>query len=291
MSWESDLSETVKAKIPETGIIYGLVDPITSKLRYVGCTINLKRRVKAHLQEAASHTTTHRTAWIKGLLLRNLTPLVIVLEMCSSNDLFDREREYITSLRQRGYELVNSTDGGDGLRNPTKTTREKMSAANKARGMSGISKLIAGSVAYHTGRPQTPEHIEKRVSQRRGKPSKIADKLRERMRRLAKLRIGSHLPESTRLKLSQAKMGHSVSQETREKISTASKSGTPEVKAKISAAIKKIVTKDHLQRMTDLAVQAVKGKPFTEEHKRKISEAHKRRQERIRNESFHHGTL
>lgn len=106
-------------------------------------------------------------------------------------------------------------------------------------------------------RKQTKEHIEKRAASLRGKPSplkgrKLSEETKEKIRqaKLGKKRpdmIGENNPakrKKIRQKITEAKLGHEVSEETRQKISekltgTSWGNHTDETKAKISKALTK----------------------------------------------------
>ena len=51
--------------------IYSLSDPRTGEIRYVGKTVNLKRRLYGHLYDDEK---THKSAWIKSLKRLGLKP-------------------------------------------------------------------------------------------------------------------------------------------------------------------------------------------------------------------------
>lgn len=118
--------------------IYGLCDPETGELRYVGRTDDVKRRLAIHLSAArAPGPRTHCANWIRSLLLQGKEPDVDVLDFVPAEDAHHMEREYIALWRYLiGDRLTNLTDGGDGLLNPSPEVRARMSASAKARGTS-----------------------------------------------------------------------------------------------------------------------------------------------------------
>lgn len=97
-------------------IIYGLVDPRTGELRYIGQSTKGLERARSHwwpsTLRAESHT--HKARWLKSLLACGMVPEVVILEHCrSTRDLPDAERFWIRRARKRGAQLTNVSDGGE----------------------------------------------------------------------------------------------------------------------------------------------------------------------------------
>ena len=90
--------------------IYGLVDPETGKMRYVGKSNNPKVRYQYHLQD--KKTNPHKTAWICGLSERGLKPELVILEETTQKQWEERERYWIKRYRDEGAPLVNILEGG-----------------------------------------------------------------------------------------------------------------------------------------------------------------------------------
>jgi hypothetical protein len=120
------------------GIIYGLLDPRTKELRYVGKTEGtLKKRLREHLSRARHGSRRgHVYAWLRAIDLNPLTE--ILEENLSGGDLDDAEKFWISSALSSGAKLVNHTFGGEGCKGykHTEETRKKMSGskAGKLRG-------------------------------------------------------------------------------------------------------------------------------------------------------------
>jgi hypothetical protein len=80
--------------------IYGLFDPRTSELRYVGMTSRtLKERLNKHLHD---NTKTHKTCWIKSLKNINLIPEIFLFEEVPDNEWQYWEKWYITYFKSIG---------------------------------------------------------------------------------------------------------------------------------------------------------------------------------------------
>lgn len=94
--------------------IYTLSDPKTGLVRYIGKTNNIKNRLKRHLNNNSLSTTTKKNNWIISLLRNNLIPIIGVLDEINSEEIDFYEKFYISLFKSWGFDLLNSTDGGDG---------------------------------------------------------------------------------------------------------------------------------------------------------------------------------
>ena len=114
--------------------IYALTCPISNKVRYVGQTIDLNKRMNSHINYSKNHST-HKANWINSLLKENLEPNIMVLEECDSNDVNDREIYWIKRFRDSGHNLTNSTNGGEGTVGHifSDEHRRKLSESSKGR--------------------------------------------------------------------------------------------------------------------------------------------------------------
>lgn len=93
------------------GYIYGLRDPLTKCIRYVGQTVNNpNKRYSQHLHEADKDTNTAKRLWIKSLKKKGLVPELVILEECSDEELNARESYWIQDtiqLHPKGRGLLN----------------------------------------------------------------------------------------------------------------------------------------------------------------------------------------
>lgn len=107
--------------------IYGLRDPETMQIRYIGKTNDMHRRWLNHLCEKSK---THRYYWIRSLDRRGLRPEMITLEEIRGNDSLsdwpwqESERRWIAYGIRSGWPLVNMTSGGDGVSDCAKKPRK-----------------------------------------------------------------------------------------------------------------------------------------------------------------------
>lgn len=99
--------------------IYGLLDPNTNELRYIGQSIDIERRYKSHLSPAhlQVHTiagqTTRKNRWLKKILTQNKKPILIIIEICEKPHFEEAEKFYISYFSAIGAKLTNSTEGGE----------------------------------------------------------------------------------------------------------------------------------------------------------------------------------
>ena len=93
-------------------IIYGLVDPRTALLRYVGRSSYGLARAKEHLKPTA-RGSIGKKAWVDELRRNGLTPTVVILQVTSTAaELPVAERQWIAFLSGHRGQLLNATPGG-----------------------------------------------------------------------------------------------------------------------------------------------------------------------------------
>lgn len=125
-------------------IIYGLRDPRTKFLKYIGRSSSGLRRPRTHLcRSVYEHGRYEVYSWIRALHAEGMVPDILVLQECESADeLDDAETEQIAYFKFCGAVLTNMTSGGSGTRavksrkgqkghTPTKETREQISKSLK----------------------------------------------------------------------------------------------------------------------------------------------------------------
>lgn len=96
-------------------VIYGLIDPNTNELRYVGYARNLQKRIMKHHSPSNLKKNTHKNAWIKSLLAKKQKADVWIIEQYeTSEELPQAEIEIIAYFKYIGCNLTNGTLGGDG---------------------------------------------------------------------------------------------------------------------------------------------------------------------------------
>lgn len=140
--------------------IYGLIDPRTQLIRYVGKTNQaLPSRLNSHIQDRGR---CHRVNWISELRRLGLKPEIVLIERLEGNWPWqEAERYWIAYGRANGWPLTNNTSGGDGVCDLPPETRERMRAT-------------------WLGRKHSPETIIKLRAARRLR--KTSDETKQKMR-------------------------------------------------------------------------------------------------------------
>jgi predicted GIY-YIG superfamily endonuclease len=141
--------QNLPGKEPGTVFIYALKDP-NGHIRYVGKTINPRQRMIRHLSTWGN--TTHKGFWIRKLLQEGLKPTMVILERVTNEKWRQAETRWIRRLRRAGFDLTNSTEGGDGAGRPrTPDERQRISKALTGRQRSATTRAkIAATLTGHT---------------------------------------------------------------------------------------------------------------------------------------------
>lgn len=171
--------------------IYGLCDPETQQLRYIGATYRLQRRYNEHLWEKRDN---HRVYWIAALKRRGLAPEMFIIEEVDRENAFGAERFWIAYFKSIGADPVNSTDGGIGNQNASPEARYKMGNFHR------------GKPAWNRGIPTPPSIKEKQREAHRG--FRHSEKSKQRMKIVFKMKpamLGKHHTEETKRKISETK--------------------------------------------------------------------------------------
>lgn len=116
--------------------IYTLTDPITKNVRYVGQTSNIKARYYRHIYDAKLNGLKNkRCSWIKSLLNNNTRPILDIIDIVEYKNWIFWEQYWISQFKVWGFDLVNSTEGGEGSynRNVSDLTKKKMSLVKKGK--------------------------------------------------------------------------------------------------------------------------------------------------------------
>lgn len=138
--------------------IYGLCDPRTKEVRYIGASKNPKERLNRHIR---SKESTHKWHWINSLLQQYIKPELFIIEDVPNDNWQWFEKFWIKQYKINGANLTNGTDGGDGvlgLRH-SEESRHKMSISKK------------GMPSPNKGKHATEETRHKQSIAKIGKPS------------------------------------------------------------------------------------------------------------------------
>jgi hypothetical protein len=161
------------------------------------------------LLEAKKGLRNHRLCWLRNVMARGKWPSIFLIGEVDG-DGNKEEIAWIKYFRDEGVDLVNGTEGGEGMVgwNPSKEVRHKMSEALKLRiatkghpasGCHWSAKRIAEMRAFGTGR-----HISA-----------------EACRKISLSKKGLCLSEEHKRKISESKKGKKLSEEHKRKIGAA----------------------------------------------------------------------
>jgi group I intron endonuclease len=147
--------------MPSALLVYGLCDPRTQELRYIGKSCTGLDRPKRHwrTQQELSRKSI-KTSWVKSVLKDNFEPEVVVIEEYSTREaMADGERFWIEYFRFIGANLTNMTPGGDGGGGKwSAETRRKQEELNRD------PEVIARKKAAAQKRTWSPEDLAKRAA-------------------------------------------------------------------------------------------------------------------------------
>ncbi len=140
-------------------LVYGLRDPRTAEIRYVGKSCRGLNRPREHRRP--NRRQPYLFNWITNLQKQGLEfEIVVFLTLPSNKGLGAAEQYWIKTLRETGHRLTNLTDGGEGIpgfkhRNSSK---ERISRAN-----SGENNGMFGGTHTEEVRERIAEACRERV--------------------------------------------------------------------------------------------------------------------------------
>jgi hypothetical protein len=132
--------------------IYTLSDPRTRAIRYVGYSVDARKRLSAHLIDAS---TSHKALWIQSLRRHGVQPLLMVIEVVSSvEEARLREIYWSDRFRREGCDLTNTAPCGSlsPMLNPAIARKvgltqrgKKLSDTHKAKLSGGRTHTLEGN--------------------------------------------------------------------------------------------------------------------------------------------------
>lgn len=137
------MTKAEKEKYKDSVFIYSLEYP-EGNVRYIGKTIDPKKRLTGHLYPTKSKREGHKWNWIKSLKKEGNRPTMNIIDIIDREEADFWEIHYISLFKFFGFKLLNSTFGGDGQSYITEETRQKISEK--------IRKLKEGTVAWNKGK-------------------------------------------------------------------------------------------------------------------------------------------
>ncbi len=205
--------------------VYALLDPGASdvcvdSIRYIGKSVNPRRRLRSHLRGAMVERRTRLSCWLYSI--HPLQPTLVILSVHDDDSsAYQAEVEWIAKTRALGASLHNHTDGGEGasglqfseesLRAITNAAirlstdpewRERVSRGTKAGRAAMSSGARATWLANLKASNDDPDVRYRKGSGNRGKkrdPDSVA--------KTAAAHLGMTRSTETREKISQSKTG------------------------------------------------------------------------------------
>lgn len=119
-----------------TFYVYGLCEPYSDEVRYVGLTPRLKKRFQEHCHSFKSGP--RKSGWLRGLLALGIWPEMVILDRSEIRDLA-LESSWIARLRAEGHRLTNMEDvirenlAEAASRPKPQATRAKISQAQRGK--------------------------------------------------------------------------------------------------------------------------------------------------------------
>lgn len=217
-------------------LIYGLRDPRTNGIRYVGRSLRGLTRPREHASLGSlKRDRSHKANWIRELLREGLLPeLVVLQEYTSEAETIAEETIWIRRLRFEGAQLTNHSDGGEGCGlgySPSKEARRNLSAALTGKKLS--PETIAKRTASRAGWSPSPETRVKMSAATKGKSKpegfgeKVAAAKRGKKRplefceRMSALMMGRNINPEHISALGSSWKGKTRSEETKTKMAEA----------------------------------------------------------------------
>jgi len=252
----------------KTTWIYVLYDARPGDLHcYIGKSNHPSQRYNQHFWERKKERT-RKTFWIESLLKLGLKPTLKLLLEIPVEEWEQWERMFIHWYRVLGWSVVNVTEGGEGMTNPTEEVRAKCALGRKGKVHTPEARAAIG--AAFRDKPLSEEH---RI------------KLREARKKEREGGVKRTLSPEHRANISAANRGRKLSEDQKQKIRErmrtnhpwSGKHHTDEARAAIGAAFKgKSLSEEHKAKITASRVgekNPLFGKHLSEEHKAKLRAA------------------
>lgn len=159
--------------------IYALVCPNTDNVRYIGKSNNPQKRLHSHLTDGRLN---HRRNWLMSLKNNNQLPIVEILDTVKFEEWQFWEQYYISLYKSFGFNLLNSTIGGEGSSFHDQKTRKSFSGENnpmfgKKRPEVGIKSkaLREGKTLEELYGKERAIVIKSKISKSSSKPKKFSE--------------------------------------------------------------------------------------------------------------------
>lgn len=150
--------------------VYGLVDPQSLEVRYLGKTTAGLKRPLSHGRPSSLQLDFPVHRWITALRRRCSDFAVVILEYAAPRELDDLERFWISQGRGMGWRLLNVTSGGEGApgRTPSPIHRSRVADALRGHAVSPEArrKMAAAKLGNRNRKGKTfTEESRRRISE------------------------------------------------------------------------------------------------------------------------------
>lgn len=171
------------------------------RVRYVGITKHedAETRLRTHKANTTRNTSIPLYKWMRKH--NNKVVATVIENGLTWEEACKKEVSLIAEYRSKGYKLLNLTDGGEGLFNPSSSTRNKISLAHKGK---ILTEETREKIAAHNRGLKHSEETKKKMS--------ASHKGKQAWNR------GKKVSESHRKNIINSLIGRPVSQETKDKI-------------------------------------------------------------------------
>ena len=192
--------------------IYDMLEPRPEhdeymKPRYVGKTIHpINIRYSQHIYDS-KNKGTHKCHWMKACLNNGYKPIIRLLFTVEGNGVSE-EIIQIKLYKEMGYNLVNTTNGGEGSygHHPSEATRRKLSLSHIGKKRPPVSKETRIKLSKIWKGKHFTEEMKKKISE--AKNGVIPwNKGKSQTQRQSLSHSGWHHSEETKRKMSQKRKG------------------------------------------------------------------------------------
>lgn len=170
-------------------LTYGLIDPRTGELVYVGKSSSGMSRPYSHQTMYGNRGRTRKDCWAKKLLSEGLAPAILILEEYGTNEeALAGEIRLIAYFREAGFDLKNHTPGGEGKPGSMMPEERKAFLAARMLGTKLPPETLAKMSERRQGFKYTEESRRKMSESQKNRP--MTEERLEALRRAGATRRG-----------------------------------------------------------------------------------------------------
>ena len=242
-------------------LIYGLVDPFSGQIRYIGLSTTGLKRPRTHLFPCNwKYGRSYKERWVRGLFKRGAAPIIKIIQqwkVISFEELCNAETYWIGYFRGLGCRLTNITDGGEGTIGYKFSTKSRLKMSLAKKGKSPSESARKNMALAQKGRKHSEETKSKIAASHKGLGHSDETKAK-----LSEINKGKKLSGDTKSKISSSLRGRKLSSEACANIS----------KGRKGIGIGRKASKETKDKMS----KARKGKKHSEATKAKMAVARKK---------------